>query len=648
MCGIAGIFDSRSKRPLDGALIRRMRDRLAHRGPDEHGLHVAPGLALGHVRLSIIDLSGGQQPLWNEDESVVVVYNGEIYNFQDLSKELIGRGHKFRSHCDTEVIVHAWEEWGEDCVQRFNGMFAFALWDENKQTLFMARDRAGEKPLYYATLPSGLVIFASELKALLEHPDAPRQIDPCAVEDYFGFGYIPDPRTIYSGISKLPPAHTLTLTRGRKTGAPKRYWDVAFNTSGSRGEADAAEELVALLRDCVDRRMIADVPLGAFLSGGVDSSSIVAMMAGCSADPVNTCAISFDDAAFDESRFAQMVASRYETNHHVRQVTADDFDLVDQLASIYDEPFADSSALPTFRVCELARERVTVALSGDGGDELFAGYRRYRWHHKEEKIRRRIPDPARRLIFGLAGSLYPKADWAPRIFRAKATLQGIARDSASAYFHSVSAIPEAQRMRLFSDAQKRDLQGYGAIDRLRQIIANAPADDDISQIQYADLQTYLPGDILTKVDRASMAHSLEVRVPLLDHRLMEWAARLPADLKLRGREGKYVLKQAMRPHLPDDVLFREKMGFAVPLARWFRGPLRTRIKQAMASPALADTGLFDLGFLSSLVDQHQSGVSDHSSALWSLLMFESFLTCVHAGKREPRAPSAARSPQLVA
>ena len=637
MCGIVGVFDTRGQREIPKRLLARMNDSQIHRGPDASGLHTAPGLGLGHRRLSIIDLSGGQQPLFNEDGSVVVVFNGEIYNFQELSRELIALGHRFQSHSDTEVIVHGWEEWGEACVDRFRGMFAFALWDSNKQTLFLARDRAGEKPLYYALLPDGMFIFGSELKSLLCYPGVQRRIDPLAVEDYFAYGYVPDPRTIYEGIHKLPPAHRLSLRRAAPLGEPKSYWDISFHPVAGRDENELKEELVAHLREAVRLQMVADVPLGAFLSGGVDSSAVVATMAGLSNDPVNTCSIAFGDSDYDESHFAMHVASRYHTRHHVRQVTADDFDLVDRLATFYDEPFADSSAMPTYRVCGLARERVTVALSGDGGDELFAGYRRYRWHAYEEKVRSFIPEILRVPVFGPLGWLYPKADWAPRIFRAKATLQGLARDSIAGYFHSVSMIPEAVRKRLFSKSQRQDLQGYGAIEVLRRHMENAPTDDPVSRVQYADLKTYLPGDILTKVDRASMAHSLEVRVPLLDHRLMEWAAGVPIEHKLRGQQGKHIFKSAMRPHLPDKLLYRPKMGFGVPLAAWFRGPLRQRLQAAISGSGLAESGYFDMRYVATLVDEHQSGRRDHSSALWALLMFDSFLRQVHAPSGAPAA-----------
>jgi asparagine synthase (glutamine-hydrolysing) len=625
MCGIVGIFDMRGKREIDRSLLARMNDAMTHRGPDGSGLHVEPGLGLGHRRLSIIDLEGGRQPLYNEDESVVVVFNGEIYNFQVLAAELAAKGHVFRTHSDTEVIVHGWEEWGEACVDRFRGMFAFALWDRKRETLFLARDRLGKKPLHYAVLPDGHLVFGSELKALLPFPGIDRSLDVTAVEDYFAFGYVPDPKTIYRSVAKLAPAHVVTLKRGEPMGRPRRYWDVSFHTRPAESEDDLRDALIERLREAVKLRLISDVPLGAFLSGGVDSSAVVAVMAGLSDGPVETCSIAFDNPAYDESRYARAVAERYGTRHHVSEVRADAFDLVDKLAAIYDEPFADSSAIPTYRVCKIARQHVTVALSGDGGDEVFAGYRRYRWSGYEERIRGFVPAAIRRPLFGTLGRLYPKLDWAPKVLRAKSTFESLGRDAVEGYFHSVSVLGDGLRQRLFSPSFRRDLQGYRAVETLRRVMDKAPADDAIGRIQYADIHTYLPGDILTKVDRASMANSLEVRVPMLDSEFVQWAAGLPLSARLNGREGKYLLKKAMEPFLPRDVLYRDKMGFSVPIGAWFRGPLRERVRAAVTGPTLAETGMFDMTFLATMVDQHQSGVREHSPALWALLMFESFL-----------------------
>jgi asparagine synthase (glutamine-hydrolysing) len=646
MCGIVGMFDRRGSREIDRALLARMNDSQIHRGPDEHGLFVARGIGLGHRRLSIIDLASGQQPLFNEDRSVVVVYNGEIYNFGELTRELAAAGHRFRTHCDTEVIVHAWEEWGEACVERFRGMFAFALWDANEETLFLARDRLGIKPLYWAELADGMVLFGSELKSLMVHPDLPREIDPCAVEDYFAYGYVPDPKSIYRAARKLAPGHTLTLSRrGAGTPVPRRYWDVSFRDGDhdGPGEAEAVEALIEELREAVRIRLVSEVPLGAFLSGGVDSSAVVALMAGLSPGPVNTCTISFDERGYDESRYAQMVAGRYRTNHHVGRVDPDDFGLVDRLATFYDEPFADSSSMPTYRVCGLARERVTVALSGDGGDELFAGYRRYRWHHYEEMARRAVPGPLVAPLFGFLGRAYPKLDWAPQMLRAKSTFESIARGTIGGYFHSVAMVVDAMRSRLYSPAFVRELQGYHAQEVLAQVMRAAPTDHHVSRAQYADIKTYLPGDILTKVDRASMAHSLEVRVPILDHRFVELTARLSPRLKLRGGDGKYVFKKALEPLVPDDVLRRTKMGFSVPLAKWFRGPLYDTVRARLGGAALAETGMFDVATVVRLANEHRSGLRDHSTVLWSLLMFESFLRQVHGGSAAATRPGPAVS-----
>jgi asparagine synthase (glutamine-hydrolysing) len=618
-----------------------MNASLFHRGPDAGGLHLEPGLGLAHRRLSIIDLSTGQQPLYNEDGSVVVVFNGEIYNFQELVKELAALGHAFRTRSDTEAIVHAWEQWGEDCVTRFRGMFAFALWDRNRETLFLARDRLGVKPLYYAQLPAGPWIFGSELKALLIHPELRREIDPLAVEDYFAYGYVPEPRTIFKGVFKLSPGCTFTLRRGQPAPQPVEYWDVPFKLAATPTEQDAIEELIFRLRESVKLRLISEVPLGAFLSGGVDSSAVVAMMAGLVTEPVVTCSISFGDPAFNESAYALSVAERYRTQHHVEQVDPNDFSLVDRLARLYDEPYADSSAIPTYRVCELARKTVTVALSGDGGDESFGGYSRYRWHVNEERVRSLLPPQLRRAVFGLLGQHYPRADWAPRVFRAKSTLEAIARDSLEAYFHSVSFLHDGMRRSLFSQRLRSELQGYAAIEVLKRHAARAPSDHPLSLVQYLDFKTYLAGDINTKVDRASMAHSLEVREPLMDHPLVEWLSSLPPSFKLRKREGKILLKKALEPYLPSEILYRPKMGFAVPLARWFRGPLRQQLRDAVLGPVLAETGWFNAGYLHRLVEAHQTGLHDHSQPLWTLLMFESFLRNVIGARATSRARAVA-------
>ena len=630
MCGISGIFFLDESSLIDRALLERMNDRLSHRGPDGSGLFFDPGVGLGHRRLSIIDLSTGAQPLANEDDSVWVTFNGEIYNFAALRSDLEAAGHVFRTHSDTEVIVHAWEEWGEACVERFNGMFVFALWDRGAGTLLLARDRLGIKPLYWAITEKRELIFASELKALLAHPNLGRELDERAIVDYLALGYIPEPRTIFRSVHKLEPGHLVRVRRGAEP-QPRPYWSLT-PTQGLRGlsEGQLQERLREVIDGAVGLRMIADVPLGAFLSGGVDSSAVVAFMAGRSEAPVKTCSIRFDDPAFNENEFARMVADRYHTDHRVEEVTVSDFGLLDTLVGVYDEPYADSSAIPTYRVCELARKQVTVALSGDGGDELFAGYRRYPFHLHEERIRGFLPGGLRSSLFGALGRIYPGMAWAPRFLRAKSTLLALAKSSAEGYFDSVSILPPELHQALYTERFRRSLDGYRPQDLIRRHYEAAPVGDALSRAQYTDIKTYLVGDILTKVDRASMAHSLEVRVPLLDHRLVEFALGVDPDRRLRGGEGKAILKSALEPLLPRDVLYRKKMGFSVPLGAWIAGPLRDRVEAALRSERLRSLDVFDAGVLENLVQAHCAGRRDYAPTLWALLMFEGFLQSLEA------------------
>ncbi|MGI4848401.1 MAG: XrtA/PEP-CTERM system amidotransferase [Janthinobacterium lividum] len=638
MCGIVGIFDLRGKRELDREMLVRMNETQFHRGPVEGDVFLEPGLGFGHRRLSVIDLASGLQPMFNDDGSVVVVFNGEIYNFLELMDELRALGHKFRTRCDTEVIVRAWEEWGQACVPRFRGMFAFAIWDRNKQSLFLARDRLGIKPMYCAYLPNGLFLFGSELKALMAFPELSRELDPRAVEDYFAFGYVPEPKTIFSSAFKLLPGHTLKLDASGRQAQQQQYWDVPFKPAPPMSEQEVEEELTVQMRDAIKSHLIADVPLGAFLSGGVDSSAVVAMMAGLDDKPVSTCSIAFDDPAYDESKYATQVAQQYHTEHYTETVSSEDYGLVDTLAALYDEPYADSSAIPTYRVCELARKRVTVALSGDGGDENFAGYRRYKYAMAEQKVRSLLPLGVRKPVFGFLAQVYPKADWAPQVFRAKTTFEALSRDLVEGYFHGVAVMPDRVRKQLFSSAFKTRLQGYRAIEVFTGHAKNSPTDDPLSLLQYLDLKTWLPGDILTKVDRASMAHALEVRVPLLDHQFVEWASSIPSALKLKGQQGKYILKKSLEPLLSDDILYRDKMGFSIPLARWLRGPLKDRLRLSVLGPTLAQTGIFDMRFLEEMVEQHLSGRRDYSASLWTVLMFEAFLRNLTGEQIQAPAP----------
>jgi asparagine synthase (glutamine-hydrolysing) len=628
VCGLVGIFDFQGRAPMDRDLIVRMGDRLRHRGPDGDGYLIAPGIALGHRRLAIIDPAGGAQPIYNEDKSVAVVFNGCIYNFRELKTKLEKVGHAFKTNCDTEVIVHAWEEWGVDCVTHFRGMFAFALWDARRESLFLARDRLGKKPLYYAELPTGRIVFGSELKALLVDPEISRTIDPYAVDDFFAYGYIPDPRTIYRSVAKLPPAHVLLAQRGSRPRV-SRYWDLAF-VPRQRSEAEACEELIEHLHDAVSVRLVSDVPLGAFLSGGVDSSAVVASMSSLSSEAVSCFSVEFGVRGFDETAYARDVAERFHAKHFVDKVDPVDLLSLDDLISTYDEPFGDSSALPTSRVCAAARRHVTVALSGDGGDEQFAGYRRYKWHVAEERVRRLLPAALRQSLFGSLARMYPALGWAPRPLRAKHTFEELAQSPADAFFHSVAVTSDPMRRRLFSERFARELQGYDAKSLIRRHMAMANTDDPLAQALYTDMKTWLPGDILTKVDRASMANSLEVRAPFLDHKFVEWAATLPSGLKLHRGTSKYILKRALDPLLPAEILHRPKQGFSMPIAQWFRGPLRARLRSAIASPVLQDTGYFSGAELERLVDDHEHGRQDHSAILWLVLVFETFLGALEA------------------
>ncbi|MBF0624389.1 MAG: amidotransferase 1, exosortase A system-associated [Magnetococcales bacterium] len=629
MCGIAGLVDRRGGRQPEPAPLLAMTTRLAHRGPDGQGHRLEPGVGLGHRRLAIIDLEGGVQPLGNEDGAVWVVFNGEIYNFQSLTAELEALGHRFATRSDTEVIVHAWESWGPDCVTRLQGMFALAVWDRNRQSLFLARDRLGIKPLYYTQTGDGWLLFASELPGLLAHPGCPRSLDPLGLEDYLAFGYLPDPRTIYQGVHKLEPGHRLLVEWGRPLPAPEPYWDWSFPATPDSwpSMAAAAAELMERLSAAVTAHLVADVPVGAFLSGGVDSAAVVALMSRAVADPraITACTVAFREAAFDESPQAAQVARRFGVTHRLEQVEAAHFDLLETLVDLYGEPFADSSALPTWLVCRTARRQVKVVLSGDGGDEILAGYRRYALFMAEQRVRAWLPQGVRGPLFGTLGRLYPKLDWAPRFLRAKSTFQSLAREAVEGWAHGMAVLDEPLRRRLGTPALERERQGYRAVEHLhrhQQRVAEAPP---LAQLQYLDLKTFLAGRVLVKVDRASMAHGLEVRVPLLDHRFVEWTARLPAHWKLRGGEGKVIFKEGLASLLPADLLRRPKRGFSIPLAAWLRGPLRTRVERSLLNGTLGETGWLEPRVIRELVEAHMSGRRDCAAALWALLMLEGFL-----------------------
>lgn len=623
MCGISGVFNLRQPHTIEPALIRKINRLQSHRGPDDEGYYFDAYTALAHRRLSIIDLSGGHQPLFNENNSVVVVFNGEIYNYQELAAELIALGHQFRTLSDTEVIVHAWESWGEDCVKRFRGMFAFALWDTNTRTLFIGRDRLGKKPLFYTVTHHGQFLFASELKVLLGHPDVNKQLRPEMAEEFFMYGYIPEPFSAYQHIFKLQPGFSLTLKPGSHIN-PCQYWDLQAPEQTLNWE-QTQQALIDKLKEAVDIRLIADVPLGAFLSGGVDSSAIVSLMAELQNKPVNTCAIGFDEQDYDESDYARQIAERYQTQHFQHIISPHDISLIDQLTDIYDEPYADSSALPTFKVCQLASQQVKVALSGDGGDEIFGGYRRHRMHLAEQRLRDAIPRQIRKPLFGALGHLYPKADWAPRHFRAKTTFQSLAMDMVEGYANSISKLRNDERKQLFSSQYRHQLNGYNGIEILHQHAKHLPTDDPLKQIQYLDIKTWLVGDILTKVDRASMANSLEVRAPLLDHEFVEWAFRINSQDNIKRNEGKYAFKKSLESHVCNDILYRPKMGFSMPISHWFRTRLQPSLHKNVLSESMCDSGFFNVDQLKSMVHDHQHGYRDHGASLWCLLMFSQFM-----------------------
>ena len=636
MCGITGIFEQEAERNIDATLLRRMNDAIAYRGPDGDGFHVEPGVGFGHRRLSIVDIAGGSQPMFNEDESVVIVFNGEIYNFPELRPELQALGHVFRNRCDTEAVIHAWESWGPRCLERLNGMFAFALWDRRQSLLFIARDRLGKKPLYYGETKEGALVFGSELAALATVPGLSREIEARAVDDFFALGYVPDPRTIFTGIHKLPAAHFLLLRHGEPV-VPQRYWAPPSQAEPCE-EGAAIEQLRALLTSSTRKRLMSDVPLGAFLSGGVDSSAVVAIASSLQEAPLATFTIGFPGAD-DETPLARIIAKRYGTDQHEEVATPDYLEAARRQAAIFGEPFGDSSSVPTEAVCALARRHVTVAISGDGGDEVFAGYRRYRFHQMAEAVRRFVPTGLRRSVLGQLARAYPKLDWAPRWLRAKHTLTELSLDSALGFYRTIAKVQHAQRRSLFSASLCSELDGYDPADQVVSLMAQHDEADSLLSAQLVDVNLYLPGDILSKVDRTSMAHSLEVRSPFLDHEFVSWGLRLPAELKLKGQEGKWVLKKALEPIVPSEILYRPKQGFATSLAELFRAQSKT-VRARLLGPVMADSTLFQREALERLVSEHDSEQFDHSGVLWLLLVFEGFLQMAVAGRQSERSLAA--------
>lgn len=615
MCGIAGFVGiSENTRPDADAVLDRMCRVITHRGPDDQGTLIEGDVALGMRRLSIIDLAGGHQPISGEDGTVTIVFNGEIYNYRELQKELERRGHKFQTNSDTEAIVHAYEEFGAACVDHLRGMFAFAIWDRRRRALFIARDRVGKKPLYYTLTAQGALVFGSELKCLLEHPDVRREINPEAINAYLSLGYVPDPLSVFRGIEKLPPGHHLTFENNRI--ALKEYWDFTYApTANHRSEDDYLEELRALLEEAVRIRLVSDVPLGAFLSGGVDSSTVVGLMARQMSQPVKTFSIGFHEDSFNELKYARVTAQHFGTDHKEFIVTPDICHIVDDLVWHFDEPFADSSAIPTYMVSKLAREHVTVVLSGDGGDELFAGYTRYLVDRKRSGFAR-LPRAVREGVLQPLSHRLPHGAWGRNY------IHNVALDPLDRYLDSVSVFTILNRRHLYTDDFRRQLQtDDAAAERFREYSARVKTGEPLDSLLYIDSKTYLPGDILTKVDRMSMAASLEARVPLLDHKLIEFVTNLPASMKVRGLEAKHIFKRAARGLVPDEILDRPKQGFGMPLQQWINHQLRDRIYETLTEPRAA-RGYTSTQYVKLLLDEHRRQRRDHSRQLWALFMLE--------------------------
>ena len=615
MCGIAGFTDVTARAgtlEVDRQRVKAMCEVMRHRGPDDEGFYVESGVALGMRRLSIIDLAGGHQPIHNEDRTVWVVFNGEIYNYVELRETLAAAGHRFSTSSDTETIVHGYEEWGDGVFSRLRGMFGIALWDTRTNTLLVARDRPGIKPIYYGEA-GGRLFFGSEAKCLLVNPEIDRELDPAALDHYLAYLYTPRDRAIFRGMRKLPPGHFLKVHDGRVQ--VQRYWELPVGETFRGSQADALEQLEHTLGDAVRSHMVSDVPLGAFLSGGIDSSVVVALMAKAAGRPVKTFSIGFEEAKYNELPHARKVAAHLGTEHYEFVVRPDALGILDRLIWHFDEPFADSSAIPTWYVSEMARRHVTVVLSGDGGDELFGGYDRYLPHPRVASFDRIAPGVGRAVAAATWRAL-------PHGVRGKNFLRHVARDPQGRYLDSMTLYHRDERESLLSpDVVRRlgewDAEAYFSIPfaRLRDL-------PFAEQMMAFDFETYLPEDCLTKVDRMSMAHSIESRVPLLDHRVVEFAASLPASLRIQGDRRKHLLKQLAFRLVPRELLDRPKQGFGVPIGHWFRGSLRDVFGDILGSPDARQRGYFNYGFVDRVLAEHLSGRRDHSLRLWQLLVFE--------------------------
>lgn len=623
MCGITGWASSDpGAHPADGAeaLLRSMCGRISHRGPDDEGVWLGPGASLGMRRLSVIDLKTGDQPVWNKARTVLTVMNGELYNFREVRRGLEKRGHRFETSSDTEILPHLYEEYGDSLVDHLDGMFAFAIWDIEKCRLLIARDRFGEKPLYYGVF-GGELIFGSELKALIAHPSVRRELDPDAAYHYFSFDYVPAPRSIFKGIRKLPAGHLLTWESGKLK--VRKYWDVNFDKPAKRPTiGEASERLVDLISDSVEKRLISDVPLGVLLSGGIDSSTVAAFAARHSSSKVKTFSIGFDESSFDESSHARKVAEHLGTEHHEHVLSMDTAaTLINEIAEWLDEPLADPSLIPTFLLSRFVRQHVTVALGGDGGDEIFAGYPMYLGHRVHRLysavpgfIRSGLVEPAVASLSAGTGNL--TFDYKAKRFVRAADLDDVARHHS--WFGSFSPSEKDSLLSEEFVSRLADTDTYGDARRLAE---NCGADSQLERMQYLDMKLYLAEDILTKVDRASMAVSLEVRAPFLDHKIAEYVSSLPPGFKLRGRTSKFILKKAVGNMLPSEIINRPKKGFGIPVAEWLKGSLNPLMKDLLSSDELSREGIFDPRFVEKLIREHESGQANHYKQLWNLLVF---------------------------
>lgn len=619
MCGICGIVSLSGRQPVNEVVLEAMNDTMRHRGPDGSGQYVTPRVGLAMRRLSIIDLATGEQPIANEDESVWVVFNGEIYNFRELRQELERRGHRFRTGTDTEVIVHAYEEYGDDCVEHFNGMFTFALWDVARQRLLLVRDRLGIKPMYYYLSPDVLV-FGSELKAVIRDPNVPREVDLKALNQFLTIEYIPTPHTIFKDIRKLPAGHRLIVEDGRSR--LEQYWQIPRHPIEA-DEETCVEQLRELIRDAVRMRMVADVPLGAFLSGGIDSSTIVAYMSEASMTPVRTVSIGFNDATYNELPYARKVAERFGTNHHEEILESDIASMAVRLVRHLDEPFADFSIFPTYLVSEVARKFVTVALSGDGGDEIFAGYDTYVAQGLAARYERWVPSLLReRMLPRLMDKVPPQPAKKGLVNKTKRFVEGAALPPDLQHTRWMMFMSEGDRRELYRRDLYHALNGDAPETLIKSYFGEAKAFDPVAQQQYVDVKTYLVDDILTKVDRMSMAVSLEARVPLLDHRIVEFALNLPPQMKLDGTNTKAILRKAVGDLLPREVLEKPKEGFSIPLKHWLREDLRPLMGDLLAPETVRRRGYFDQSCVSRWVDEHLAHKVNHSHRLWALMVFE--------------------------